>query len=193
MPPQERDQANGQATDYAADQAVDYAGGLVRVTVPEAAERLGISENALRKRVQRDTVPWERDADGRVFVYLPPAGTDQADDQAGDQATDYAAGMAGDQAGDQAVVPAELVESLQEQVGYLRGALDTRDKELAEMRRLLAGALERIPALEAPSDTPPELRESPQAPSENGGDGRHDHTDTEAYKPSWWRRFFGLE
>ncbi len=141
MPPQGRGQVNGQAT----DQAADYAGGLVRLTVPEAAQRLGISENALRKRVQRDTVQWDRDDDGRVIVYLPPAGTGQA--------TDYAT--------DQAVVPAELVESLQEQVGYLRGALDTRDKELAEMRRLLAGALERIPAIEAPPDIP-NLNDSPE-------------------------------
>ncbi len=181
MPPQGRDQANGQAT----NQAADYAGGLERVTVPEAAERLGISENALRKRVQRDTVQWERGDDGRVFVYLPTAGTDQAAAQADDYATDYA--------GDQPVVPVELVESLQEQVGYLRGALETRDKELAEMRRLLAGALERIPALEAPPDTPPEPRESPQTFSEQQGSGTPPPEDVEAEKPSWWRRFFGFE
>ncbi len=178
MPPQGRGQVNGQAT----DQAADYAGGLVRLTVPEAAQRLGISENALRKRVQRDTVQWDRDDDGRVIVYLPPAGTGQA--------TDYAT--------DQAVVPAELVESLQEQVGYLRGALDTRDKELAEMRRLLAGALERIPAIEAPPDNPqpngsPEPRESSQTASEHQGNGAVHPEDGGAEKRSWWKRFFGVE
>jgi hypothetical protein len=184
MPPQGRDQANGQSTNQA-DYAADYAGGLERVTVPEAAERLGISENALRKRVQRDTVQWDRDDDGRIFVYLPTAGTDQA----ADQADDYAGGHADDQP----VVPVELVESLQEQVGYLRGALETRDKELAEMRRLLAGALERIPALEAPPDTPREPREFPVTSSEQQGSGTARSENRGAEKRSWWKRFFGVE
>ncbi len=176
MPPQGRGQVNGQAT----DQAADYAGGLVRLTVPEAAQRLGISENALRKRVQRDTVQWDRDDHGRVIVYLPPAGTPQA--------TDYAT--------DQAVVPAELVESLQEQVGYLRGALDTRDKELAEMRRLLAGALERIPAIEAPPDTPkpngsPEPRGDVLRGEEPRDGNRVPDAENGRQKP-FWRRFLRL-
>jgi hypothetical protein len=193
MPPQGRDQANGQATNQAtnqADYAADYAGGLERVTVPEAAERLSISENALRKRVQRDTVQGDRDDDGRIFVYLPTAGTHQAADQADDYAADYAGGHADDQP----VVPVELVESLQEQVGYLRGALETRDKELAEMRRLLAGALERIPALEAPPDTPREPRESSVTSSEQqGSSGTARPDDGEMQKRSWWKRFFGVE
>jgi hypothetical protein len=179
-----------QGSDQAADYAADYAGGLDRVTVPEAAERLGISENALRKRVQRNTVQWDRDDDGRVFVYLPPAGTDQADDQAG--------GHAADQASGRPVAPVELVESLQEQLGYLRGALETRDKELAEMRRLLAGALERIPAIESPPDTltnnaPSEPRESPVRSSEGQERAAGPTNDQGAQKASWWRRFFGVE
>jgi hypothetical protein len=173
------------------DQAADYAGGLDRVTVPEAAERLGISENALRKRVQRDTIQWDRGEDGRVFVYLTPAGTGQADDQA----DGHAGGYATDQATRHLVAPVELVESLQEQLGYLRGALETRDKELAEMRRLLAGALERIPAIEAPPDTvnPTSSTASsggPVTPSEHkGNDTRTDNETPE--KPSWWHRLFG--
>jgi hypothetical protein len=190
MPSQSRDQA--------ADYAADYAGGLDRVTVPEAAERLGISENALRKRVQRDTVQWDRDDDGRVFVYLPPAGPPAGTDQATGQADGHAGGYAADQASDHPVAPVELVESLQEQLGYLRGALETRDKELAEMRRLLAGALERIPALEAPQDTPTnnassEPRETSVRPSEEQGEGTGPTNDQDAQRPSWWRRFFGFE
>jgi hypothetical protein len=192
MPPQGRDQAASQVT----DQVIDYAGGLDRVTVPEAAERLGISENALRKRVQRDTVQWERDDDGRVFVCLPPAGTGYAADQADNYAADYAGGLAGDQP----VAPVELVESLQEQVGYLRGALETRDKELAEMRRLLAGALERIPAIEPPPDTPttntspePARETSPEAtgePVSRTDKGSNGDVPPEQERRSWWRRLF---
>jgi hypothetical protein len=41
------------------------------------------------------------------------------------------------------VVPVELVESLQEQVGYLRGALEIRDKELAARCAVYLNALHR--------------------------------------------------
>ncbi len=139
-----------------------------RVTVPEAAARLGVSENALRKRVQRDTIEWTRDEEGRIYVYLSEAMTDQAD------------GIATDQAGDQS----QLVESMQDQIDYLRDLLKNRDQELAEMRRLLAGALERIPELEPAS----EPRESPETPSEESGGGE-DRGKEE--RRSWWRRWFG--
>jgi hypothetical protein len=173
------------------DQAADYAGGHDRVTVSEAAEHLGISENALRKRVQRDTIQWDRGEDGRVFVYLPPVGTGQADDQA----EGHAGGYAADQATRQPVAPVELVKSLQEQLGYLRGAVETRDKELAEMRRLLAGALERIPAIEAPPDTANPTSSTapsggPVTPSEHKGNAMRIDNETPE-KPSWWRRLFG--
>jgi hypothetical protein len=44
--------------------------------VPEAAARLGVSENALRKRIQRDTIEWDRgeeagEVDPKAFQ-LPP-------------------------------------------------------------------------------------------------------------------------
>ncbi len=41
-----------------------------RVTVQEAARRLGVSEGAVRKRVTRKTLRHDKAPDGRVFVYL---------------------------------------------------------------------------------------------------------------------------
>src|SRR5918994_189353 len=41
-----------------------------RYTVPEAAKVLGIGTDAVRKRIARDTIPHEKDAKGRVYVYL---------------------------------------------------------------------------------------------------------------------------
>ncbi len=55
-----------------------------------------------------------------------------------------------------------LVESLEEQVRYLRPQLDEAHRSNAEHRRLLAAVLERVPALEAP----PEPREASEAASE---------------------------
>jgi excisionase family DNA binding protein len=43
---------------------------MERLTVGEAAERLGISKQAVRKRVQRGTLPHVKQSDGHVYVYL---------------------------------------------------------------------------------------------------------------------------
>ena len=45
-----------------------------RVTVQEAAHRLGISESGVRKRVKRDQLVSEKDTDGRLYVYLDTTG-----------------------------------------------------------------------------------------------------------------------
>ncbi len=125
-----------------------------RYTVPEAAKILGIGTDAVRKRIARDTIPHEKGDDGRVYVYLD-TGHDEGHDP-------------------QEPSP-KLVESLREQIGYLRGVVATRDEELRtraeELRRrdqdlerrdhIIAALTERIPqALEPPS----EARESDVSP-----------------------------
>ena len=94
----------------------------------------------------------------------------------------------------------ELVEELRGQVDYLQGIIGTRDRELSEMRRLLAGALERIPEIEAPRDSPPEPRDAPRVPETvaeetEGADVPTGQVDRETgvQRRSWWRRFFGFE
>jgi hypothetical protein len=44
--------------------------GTLRVTIREAAARLGITEAAVRKRIQRGSLDKEMGSDGRVYVYL---------------------------------------------------------------------------------------------------------------------------
>ncbi len=41
---------------------------LGRVTIQEAASRLGVKEDAIRKRIQRGTLRHEKTTEGRVFV-----------------------------------------------------------------------------------------------------------------------------
>jgi hypothetical protein len=53
--------------------------GVDRLTIQEAARRLGISEGAVRKRVIRDTLNHEKDDDGRVYVYLDTGGRQRVD------------------------------------------------------------------------------------------------------------------
>src|SRR5215216_6316814 len=161
-----------------------------RYTVPEAARVLGIGTDAVRKRIARDTISHEKDADGRVYVYLD-TGHDEGHDK-----------------GHGAQEPSpELVESLREQIGYLQGVIATRDEELRtraeELRRrdqdlerrdrIIAALTERIPqALEPPSET----RESPEAVEEEPErTEQQPHSATggaqEGTHRPWWRRMFG--
>jgi hypothetical protein len=88
----------------------------------------------------------------------------------------------------------EHLDFAQAQVEYLQNTLGARDRELAEMRRLLAGALERIPQLlHPPPEASPEPRESPETTSKNAGkDEAPDVHTEEPHRRSWWSRLFGL-
>jgi len=155
-----------------------------RVTVAEAADRLGVTRDAIRKRIKRGSIEWETELDDEVFVYVEASAKDTAPTN-GD--------MSEDAAGHDA-----LVESLRDQVEYLRGEVVVWQDEARRKDHLLAAALERIPAIEAPADMPnnkasPEPTGAPVSHSEsNGGSAGSDGME-EAEKPSWWRRFFGFE
>src|ERR671926_1864014 len=128
-----------------------------RLTVDQAAANLGISTDAVRKRARRGSLESEKDSDGTVYIFL--------DD--GTPRPDYGASSQGRGASDSGpnglTLLREHLDFAQAQVEYLQNTLEARDRELAEMRRLLAGALERIPQrLHPPPDASPEPRESPE-------------------------------
>src|SRR5215213_7735727 len=52
-----------------------------RVSVLQAADHLGTTVDALRKRVQRGTIPHERGRDGRVWILLDTGRPRQDTDQ----------------------------------------------------------------------------------------------------------------
>jgi predicted ArsR family transcriptional regulator len=141
---------------------------MKRVTVAEAAQRLGITPNAVRQRISRGNMQYEKDEDGRVYVYLDS--TEQVRKHLGDSSRD------------------ELVEELRSRVQYLERELQVREEEARRKDHLLAAALERIPAIEPPAETPPEPRESPQRASEEPSGTR---APQEEERRSWWRRLFG--
>src|SRR5215208_6423681 len=148
--------------------------------VGEAAQELGISTDAVRKRITRGSLRSDRE-NGSVRVWLDDGGTE---------------------AGREGQVDSEaLVEVLRDQVDYLRAQLDAERRANDENRRLLAGLIERVPALEAPTDTsaPTQRREDgTQEPAEAAptpalpGPGTTPRTD-EPRSPEkpWWRRVFG--
>jgi hypothetical protein len=146
-----------------------------RVSVYQAAEIMGVTVDAIRKRVSRDTIPHERDEDGRVWVILD---TDQD-----------AASKVHDTDQPQSATDA-LISQMQERIASLERQLEQERQANSEHRRLLAAALERIPPqLEAPS----EARESPQTVEEETGRAERPTTveSQEGVQRPWWRRVFG--
>jgi hypothetical protein len=145
------------------------AGRDERLTVAAAAEQLGISKEAVRKRISRGTLRADKDADSTVRVYVPKSDTSSGTE----------------------------VEILRELVEELRRERDDWKEQARIADRLLATALERIPELPPPAEgsRSPDKRESPTAapvetessqPRSAGGDPQ------EGAEPrSWWRRVFG--
>src|SRR5215203_5913676 len=108
-----------------------------RFTVREAADALGISEGAVRMRVKRGTLRSTREA-GRLYVLLehdPTRDPDRPHDRDNDRTDD-------------------LIRTLEEQLRLEREAH-------AEARRIIAGLVERIPALEPP-ESPGTIEEEPE-------------------------------
>jgi excisionase family DNA binding protein len=153
---------------------------LDRLTVQEAADRLGVKEDAVRKRIQRGSLAHEKE-DGRVYVYLDVT-QDAAQDSSYPQAQVEGNG--------------ELVEELRDRVRYLERQLDQEREARTEERRrhdtLLAQLMQRIPELEAPQGTrdghemvtaEPDRQE--HRPATDGAREGAEH--------SWWRRWFGFD
>src|SRR5215212_6564945 len=112
--------------------------GWNRVTVQEAALLLGISEGAVRARIHRGTLETERDS-GTVYVRL------NADDTTNERTEQ-----------------SELVQTLREYNAALERQLNAEREAGAELRRIVAGLVQRVPELESSSKQP----ESPETATE---------------------------
>jgi hypothetical protein len=148
---------------------------LDRLTVAQAADRLGITQDAVRKRIARGTIRHDKDQEGRIFVYLDTFERESKTNQ--DSGQDGESNTVSDTGQD------KYTRSLEDQIEFLRQELERKDT-------IIMSLTQRIPELEAPS----EPRESPQTPAEEYyGTSRQEAEDSLQRRPSWWRRFFGLE
>lgn len=143
-----------------------------RVTVQEAAKLLGITVEAVRGRTKRGTLRSERDDDGTVYVFLDAS--DQS--QAGRQPDDDQPKTTADRPDDQT----PLVEALQRQ-------LDEMNTANAELRRIIAGLVQKVPELEASSE-PRDGSESAFPRSDRGTASEGSQEPSE--RRSWIVRFF---
>jgi hypothetical protein len=138
-----------------------------RLSVPETAEALGISGDAVRSRIKRGTLATVREG-GRVFVVL--GGSDRPNAQA--QPTS---------------VPSEdrLYQEMQARIRYLESQVEQEREARRRADTLLARLMDRLPELEAPSSeaTPGEPeREEPRSDIPGAQEGTQ--------RP-WWRRILG--
>ena len=151
-----------------------------RAGVQEAAEHLGTTVDATRKRVQRGTIAHEKDSDGRVWILLD---TDQ--DPTGHRPD----------TGQPPSDSSALISAKDETIATLRDQLEAERQAHSEARRIIAGLVERIPpAIEAPPATPGAAETVEEEPE--GAEPRSHAPDTqEAAQPrpraSWWRRVLG--
>lgn len=108
-----------------------------RLDINGAARVLGISSDAVRKRVERGTLESERDDRGHVFIWLD---TDETPDQPRSES------------GSEALLfeKNERIEDLRRQLERYERMLETEQESSRELRRIVAALTQRIPELEAP-------------------------------------------
>lgn len=156
----------------------EQAKATYRVTIQEAARRLGVKEPAIRKRIERGTLEKERGEDGRVYVYVDEPPTEERD--------------AGHDAGHDESHPAGydvLISTQQQQIEFLQRELDNRTEEIRRRDVIISQLTQRIPELEAPPDAPgrPESASEPVPNTETPPDPQEP-----PQRRSWWREFFGI-
>ena len=122
-----------------------------RLSVGEAAARLGVTRDAIHKRIRRNSIRHEQGEDGRFYVYVDTStiGADTSTDMS-------------------AAARAELLEELRERLHFVERQLEEERQARTEERRrhdtLMAQLMQRIPELEPPA--PPEAPE-PREPRPN--------------------------
>ena len=157
--------------------AVRDVGMDERLTVADASERLGITREAVRKRIHRGTLRSDRAPDGTVMVYVPPSGTTDGTPSSPERVL--------------------LYEEMRERIAYLERQVEEEREARRRADTLLARLMDRVPELEAPRQQT-SSRESPGGPEtvaeepETGAEPRSATGGAQdgAERP-WWRRMFG--
>ena len=148
--------------------------------VKQAAEELGISSDAVRKRVARGTLRSGKEEDGSVKVWLDGVDERRDDDQ---PTSGTEAGPRLDDRLDVLIdAKDDALRDLRDQLEHMRRESERKDAIIMQMAQANASLSSRIPELEAA----PEPREAPVTASEGANGG----APSEPEQRSWWRRLF---
>ena len=162
----------------------EYVGqdsGTLKVTIREAAAHLGVTEAAIRKRIQRRSLKKEMGSDGRVYVYL-----DLSRDMSHPESQIHRDPLV-----------EELIEELKDRVAFLERSLERRSIEAERYQQIVAGLTQtnnqlsaRVLELEAPSGAP-QAAETVEEASEGTEPRSHAPGPPESVQRPWWRRWLG--
>src|SRR5215218_7351243 len=123
-----------------------------RLTVPQAAQALGITEGAVRGRLKRGTLRSYREA-GTVYVVLEGSPSAVHRDEPVDSPTDQS----------------DLVEELRRTNELLREVITTRDEEIRRRDTIIMNMTEAMKALNPPApEDSSEARETDVSPGPTG-------------------------
>jgi predicted DNA-binding protein YlxM (UPF0122 family) len=142
-------------------------GGLMqRLSVAEAAKALGISQQAVHGRIKRETIEHDTGEDGKIYVYVEDNGVEQG--VVNSVVNDY-------------------ITSLKSEIESLKADKEVWQEEARRKDTIIMALTNRIPELEAPSETTPEATESPVKDSDTESRGV---IPPDSQNRSWWRRIF---
>jgi hypothetical protein len=105
---------------------------LERLTVAQAAAQLGVTQDAIRKRIRRNTIDYDQDPDGRIYVYVDLS--EIAQDESSDASME------------------RLLQVQHDDIEFLRRELETRTEEIRRRDSIIAALTQRLPEIEAPSE-----------------------------------------
>jgi excisionase family DNA binding protein len=125
-----------------------------RLSVAEAAERLGVTRDAIHKRIRRGSIRHEQGEDRRFYVFVD-ASTTGADTSTDESTAELAR--------------AELLDELRDRLRFVERQLEEERQARTEERRrhdtLMAQLMQHIPEIEAPVREPRESSESSESAS----------------------------
>jgi len=156
---------------------------ISRYTVPEAAQALGISPEAVRNRLSRGTLKSVKE-NGTVYVLL---GDDMVR-STGDTPSDRSRHTT-DTPHDISSEITVLTSAKDETFRVLKDQFEAEREANRENRRIIAGLVQRVPELEPGKEPSLEPRESFVTATGTPGNGA---VPQEEEPRSWLRRFFGL-
>jgi len=120
-----------------------------RLTIQEAAHRLGVSESAVRKRIKRGTLQREKTEDGRVLVYMEPSVPGAEEVRTPEREA--------------------LISEMQQRLALLERELEVRTEEIHRRDTIIMNMTEAMKALNPPApEDSSAARESPESSGPTG-------------------------
>jgi septal ring factor EnvC (AmiA/AmiB activator) len=151
----------------------------------EAAEALGVTRDAIHKRIRRGTIEYEKGEDGRFYVYVDIS-TSRVDQSAYESKDES-----------KVEVLERLIEGQQDRIAFLERELERRGDETVRLHQIVAGLTQanaqlaaRVPELEAPQEAA-EAAETVEEEPERAEPRPETPGTPEGARRPWWRRMFG--